>query len=53
MTPSYISICDSTNVQFDECMTCNSVSNNYVPLNLALYVHTKVLNGLHKLYLKS
>lgn len=53
MTPSHISICDSTNVQFDECMTCNSVSNNYVPLNLALYVHTKVLNGLHKLFSKS
>jgi len=52
MIPSHISICDSTNVQFDECMTCNSVSNNYVPLNLALYVHTKVLNGLHKLFSK-
>ena len=49
-TPSHISICDSTNVSFDECKTCNSVSNNYVPLNLALYVHTKVLNGLNKLF---
>jgi hypothetical protein len=50
LTPSHISICDSTNVQFDNCMTCNSVSNNYVPLNLALYVHTKVINGLRKLF---
>jgi hypothetical protein len=50
LTPSHISICDSTNVQFDNCQTCNSVSNNYVPLNLALYVHTKILNGLRKLF---
>lgn len=50
LTPSHISICDSTNVQFDNCQTCNSVSNNYVPLNLALYVHTKVINGLRKLF---
>jgi hypothetical protein len=49
-TPSHISVCDSTNVQFSNCETCNSISNNYVPLNLALYVHTKVMIGLHKLF---
>lgn len=49
-TPSHISVCDSTNVQFSNCSTCNSISNNYVPLNLALYVHTKVMIGLHKLF---
>ncbi len=48
--PSHISICDSTNVHFSGCQTCNSVSNNYVPLNLALYVHTKVINGLEKIF---
>jgi hypothetical protein len=50
--PSHISICDSTNVHFSGCQTCNSVSNNYVPLNLALYVHTKVIQGLEKIYKK-
>lgn len=50
LTPAYISICDSTNVQFSGCETCNSISNNYVPLNLALYVHTKVINGLENLF---
>jgi len=48
--PSHISICDSTNVHFSGCETCNSISNNYVPINLALYVHTKVIHGLEKLY---
>jgi hypothetical protein len=48
--PSHISVCDSTNVHFSGCQTCNSVSNNYVPLNLALYVHTKVLIGLTKIF---
>jgi hypothetical protein len=52
--PSLISICDSTNVQFQDCnalqlKSCNSVSNNYVPLNIALYVHTKVLSNIEKL----
>lgn len=50
LTPSHISVCDSTNVHFMDCTTCNSISNNYVPLNLALYVHTKVMIGLHKLF---
>jgi hypothetical protein len=49
-TPSHISVCDSTNVHFIGCQTCNSISNNYVPLNLALYVHTKVMIGLHKIF---
>jgi len=49
-TPSHISVCDSTNVHFSGCQTCNSISNNYVPLNLALFVHTKVMIGLHRLF---
>jgi hypothetical protein len=36
--PCLISVCDSSNV--------NLVSNGYVPMNLALYVHTKVVDGL-------
>lgn len=52
--PELISVCDSTNLQFANCETlqlhsCNSVSNNYVPMNLALYVHTKVLDKIKKL----
>jgi hypothetical protein len=50
--PEYISICDSTNVLFSECnfgKMCNSVSNNYVPMNLALYVHEKIIKGITKL----
>jgi hypothetical protein len=47
--PSHISICDSTNVQFQDCNTCNSVSNGYVPANLALYIHTKVVQSLYTL----
>jgi len=50
MTPSHISICDSTNINFSECESCNSASNNYVPHNLALYVHTKVMKGLKALF---
>lgn len=53
LKPSYISICDSTNIEFEKCDSvnpyqkdCNSVSNGYVPANLALYVHTKVIHGL-------
>jgi len=48
--PSHISMCDSTNVHFIGCQTCNSVSNNYVPLNLALFVHTKVFLGINKIF---
>lgn len=48
LTPSHISVCDSTNIQFQDCNTCNSVSNGYVPTHLALYVHTKVVHGLQK-----
>lgn len=52
--PKYISICDSTNVEITDCdpdnnYNCNSVSNNYVPLNIVLYVHTLVVNGLRKI----
>lgn len=50
IVPSHISVCDSTNVAFYDCQSCNSVSNGYVPLHLALYVHTKVVDGLYKLF---
>jgi len=54
LDPELISICDSTNLQFSDCEvlklhSCNSVSNNYVPINIALYVHTKVLKYAEKL----
>lgn len=48
LTPEYISISDSTNIDFYDCENCNSISNNYVPLNFALYVHTIVLEELNK-----
>lgn len=54
LTPSHISVCDSTNIMFQECAeinsACNSVSNNYVPQHTALYVHTKIMKGLHNLF---
>lgn len=49
-TPSHISICDSTNIEFSKCKNCNTISNNYVPTNLALYVNTHVFNGLMKIF---
>lgn len=52
LTPSIISICDSTNVLFDKCESCNSVSNGYVPTYLALYLHTKLITGLEKIFTK-
>lgn len=52
LTPAYISICDSTNVKFEDCKTCNSVSNGYVPTHLALYVHTRITAGLYKIFRK-
>jgi hypothetical protein len=55
LTPRYISICDSTNIEFEECIgffnpDCSSVSNGYLPINLALFVHTKVVSGLQKVF---
>ena len=50
LIPCYISICDSSNVLFQNCKNCNSTSNGYVPMNLALYVHTKVVDGLTKIF---
>lgn len=47
--PSHISVCDSTNILFQDCNDCNSISNGYVPTNLALYVHTHLLAGLNKI----
>jgi hypothetical protein len=48
--PSHISICDSTNIEFSLCKKCNSLSNGYVPTNLALIIHNKVFNGLKELF---
>ena len=48
--PKYISICDSTNIEFSFCTKCNTISNGYVPVNLALYVHTHIFNGLYKIF---
>ena len=48
--PSHISICDSTNIEFSMCKKCNSLSNGYVPTNLALIVHNKVFNGLKDIF---
>lgn len=48
--PKYISICDSTNIEFSFCTKCNTISNGYVPENLALYVHIHVFNGLYKIF---
>ena len=48
--PSHISICDSTNIEFSKCQNCNTISNNYVPANLALYVNTHVFNGLIEIF---
>ena len=49
-TPSHISICDSTNIQFADCRNCNTISNGYVPTNLSLYVNTHIFDGLFKLF---
>jgi len=49
-TPRIISVCDSTNVLFQDCQQCNTISNGYVPSHLALYVHTKVVSGLENLF---
>jgi hypothetical protein len=48
-TPSHISICDSTNILFEDCKKCNSISNGYVPQIFALHVHSKVLDILKTL----
>jgi hypothetical protein len=49
-TPTHISICDSTNIEFSMCKKCNSLSNGYVPTNLALIVHDKVFKGLKDIF---
>ena len=50
ITPSHISICDSTNIEFNLCYKCNTLSNGYVPLNLALIVHNTIFNGLKEIF---
>jgi len=51
LRPSHISICDSTNVLFSECTGCNSLTNGYVPSNLALLVHHHIISGLTRVNL--
>lgn len=48
MIPEYISVCDSTNILFSQCKECNSLTNGYVPGNLALWVHHQVVSGLER-----
>lgn len=54
LVPSLISICDSTNIEFNNCenlnKNCNSISNNYCPENIVLFVHTRVFDGLNKIF---
>ena len=48
--PTQISICDSTNLSFSLCKKCNSVSNGYMPKNLAFYVHNEIITGLENIF---
>jgi hypothetical protein len=48
--PCLITMSDSSNVMFGDCVNCNTVSNGYVPSHLALYVHHIVVNKLKKLF---
>lgn len=48
--PTQISICDSTNLSFSLCKKCNSISNGYMPKNLAFYVHDEIFNGLKNIF---
>jgi UPF0489 domain len=47
--PCLISVCDSTNILFQDCTGCNTIGNGYVPTHLALYVHRKITDGLKKI----
>jgi hypothetical protein len=48
--PTQISICDSTNLSFSLCKKCNSISNGYMPKNLAYYVHNEIFTGLENIF---
>lgn len=51
LVPCLISMSDSSNVMFGDCENgCNTISNGYVPSNLALYVHHIVVKELKKLF---
>ncbi len=50
LIPKLISISDSTSAEFTACIGCPSTSNNYVPKQLVLYIHTKVMDGLRDLF---
>jgi hypothetical protein len=49
--PCFISMCDSTGISFTSCNKCASVTNEYVPIYLALYVHTEIYNILKRVWL--
>ena len=51
LIPRLITISDSTSAEFTACIGCPSVSNNYVPKQLVLYVHTKIIDGLSDLFI--
>ncbi len=48
--PTQISICDSTNLSFSLCKKCNSISNGYMPKNLAYYIHNEIFTGLKNIF---
>ena len=43
-----ITISDSTEANFTECVDCSSLCNSYVPGHLALYLRTKVVEILNR-----
>jgi hypothetical protein len=50
LVPCLISMSDSSNAMFSDCINCNTISNGYVPSNLALYVHHRVVKKLKTLF---
>ena len=48
--PCLITMSDSSNVMFGDCINCNTISNGYVPSHLALYVHYIVVKKLKNLF---
>lgn len=46
LRPAMISVCDSSSVDYTMCFSCASLGNNYMPQNLALLVHTLVMEVL-------
>lgn len=52
--PALISVCDSSNVIGVSCGSSfsefNSDNNGYVPDYFAMYIHTQIVYGLHRIY---